>query len=138
MTGFYVGPGTAALREELPDIIAAELLIPYGRRGCIIRQSEPLYGQLEGSETRGPEIPVFLDPAADSIQRAAAGAGLPIPAFTLYVLMRDAPDLGVPGWALEVEGVRYHPTGDARDSGSQGCVWEVNLLSPGQLSDVAV
>ena len=136
MTGFYIGPGTEALREDLPDIIAAELLIPYGKRGCIVRQREPQYGELEGGETRGAEIPVFLDPTSDSTQRAAAGAGLPVPAYTLYVLMRDAPDLARPGWVLEVEGVRYHPAGDARDSGSQGIVWEVNMLSPGQLHAV--
>ena len=131
----YIGEGTAQLRAKLPDIIEQKMFAKYGQLGRIIRQSEPLYGQLEGSETPGPEFLLYIEPAARDTQRNAAGAGLPVPSYTAYVLCRDAPDLGTPGWALEVEGVRYHPSADARNEASQGLVWELTLLSPGQLSD---
>lgn len=130
MTTPHLGEGTADLQNELPDLLLRDLFMPYGKRGFIIHRAEPRLGQLEAVETTSPELPIVLLPAEESAQRAAAGAGLPIPAFTAYVLMRDAPDLGTPGWLLLVDGMRYHPTGDARDEGMQGVLWSVSLRSP--------
>lgn len=130
MTTVHLGAGTAELQDDLPDLLLRDLFTPYGKRGFIIHRREPRFGQVEATEATSPELPIVLLPAEERAQRAAVGAGLPVPAFTAYVLMRDAPDLGTPGWLLLVDGVRYHPTGDARDEGMQGVLWSVSLRSP--------
>lgn len=135
MISGYIGAGTAELRAALPDLLQKEMFGPYGQRGFIVRQREPRFGELERTEARSDELSIILQPAERRVQQAAAGAGLPIPGFTAYILCRDAPNLDVPGFVLEIGGERYYPIEDVTDEGMQGVVWSIMLRGPGEVGD---
>lgn len=134
MTLSNPGPGTLALQETLPDIIQRELFGPYGQDFLIVwpSSSGAVYGT---TRTPGTQVQVrgSIQEAPLREQAQAGGAGLSIPGFVLYALCRDV-DLGIPGWHVLFDGMRYYPVKDSVNLAQQGVCWEVYLQSPEQVT----
>lgn len=133
-----IGPGTEALQARLPALIRSKLMEPYGMDVTIVFPSNA-NGEYGVVTAQGYEVGcrAALIPASAAVRAAAAaaGSGLPIPAFEFYVLSEDigAAPLTVPGWYVRAGGLRYYPSGDVRDEGSQGVVYSVTLTAPGEV-----